>query len=57
MTAREAQAVRCCIERIRRLGLRENRLTNLTDRMSVTLKKAARRAEKSAASGSSEQLL
>nr|DAI60426.1 MAG TPA: hypothetical protein [Caudoviricetes sp.] len=40
--------MRSCIERIRRLGLRDNRLTNLTDRMSMTLKKGARRAHKSA---------
>nr|DAW63980.1 MAG TPA: hypothetical protein [Caudoviricetes sp.] len=40
--------MRSCIERIRRLGIRDNRLTNLTDRISVTLKKGARRAHKSA---------
>lgn len=48
LTAREHEEMRSCIERIRRLGLRDNRLTNLTDRMSMTLKKGARRAHKSA---------
>lgn len=48
LTAREHQEMRRCIERVRRLGIRDNRLTNLVDRMSVTLKKGARRAEKSA---------
>lgn len=48
LTAREHQEMRRCIERIRRLGIRDNRLTNLVDRMSVTLKKGARRAQKSA---------
>lgn len=48
LTAREHQEIRRCIERVRRLGIRDNRLTNLVDRMSVTLKKGARRAEKSA---------
>lgn len=48
LTAREHQEMRRCIERLRRLGIRDNRLTNLVDRMSVTLKKGARRAEKSA---------
>lgn len=38
--------MRNCIDRIRRLGIRDNRLTNLTDRMSLTLKKSARRAER-----------
>jgi hypothetical protein len=38
--------MRNCIEKIRRLGIRDNRLTNLTDRMSRTLKKSARRAER-----------
>ena len=47
LTAREHQEMRRCIERIRRLGIRDNRLTNLVDRMSVTLKKGARRAQKS----------
>lgn len=47
MTAREHELMRGCIERIRRLGIRDRRLTNLTDRMSVTLKRAARRADKS----------
>lgn len=49
LTAREAETVRTCIERIRRLGLRDRRLTNLTDRMSVTVKRAARRSGKAAA--------
>lgn len=40
--------MRACIERIRRLGIRDRKLSNLTDRMSVTLKRGARRAEKSA---------
>lgn len=48
LTAREHQEMRNCIEKIRRLGIRDNRLTNLADRMSRTLKKSARRAEKSA---------
>lgn len=48
LTAREHQEMRRCIERVRRLGIRDNRLTNLVDRMSVTLKKGARRAQKSA---------
>ena len=48
LTAREHQEMRRCIERLRRLGIRDNRLTNLVDRMSVTLKKGARRAKKSA---------
>nr|DAG46464.1 MAG TPA: hypothetical protein [Caudoviricetes sp.] len=38
--------MRNCIDRIRKLGIRDNRLTNLTDRMSLTLKKSARRAER-----------
>lgn len=46
LTAREYQEMRRCIERVRRLGIRDNRLTNLVDRMSVTLKKGARRAQK-----------
>lgn len=48
LTAREHQEMRRCIERVRRLGIKDNRLTNLVDRMSVTLKKGARRAQKSA---------
>ena len=48
LTAREYQEMRRCIERVRRLGIRDNKLTNLVDRMSVTLKKGARRAQKSA---------
>lgn len=51
LTAREHESMRLSIERIRRLGIRDRRLTNLVDRMSVTLKKGARRAEKSAVSG------
>ena len=48
LTAREHQEMRRCIERLRRLGIRDNRLTNLVDRMSLTLKRGARRAQKSA---------
>ena len=48
LTAREHQEMRRCIERLRRLGIRDNRLTNLVDRMSLTLKKGSRRAQKSA---------
>lgn len=48
LTAREHEIMRSCIERIRRLGIRDRRLTNLTDRMSVTLKKAARRCGRTA---------
>mgnify|MGYP004515473861 FL=1 len=47
LTAREHQEVRGCIERARRLGIRDRRLTNLLDRMSVALRKGARRAHKS----------
>lgn len=46
LTEREHREMRNCIDRIRRLGIRDNRLTNLTDRMSLTLKKSARRAER-----------
>lgn len=48
LTEREHREMRRCIDRIRKLGIRDNRLTNLTDRMSLTLKKGARRADKSA---------
>lgn len=59
LTAREHQEMRNCIEKIRRLGIRDNRLTNLTDRMSRTLKKSARRegkrsADKQASTGTVE---
>lgn len=46
LTEREHLEMRRCIDRIRKLGIRDNRLTNLTDRMSLTLKKSARRAER-----------
>ena len=46
LTEREHLEMRRCIDRIRKLGIRDNRLTNLTDRMSLTLKKAERRAER-----------
>lgn len=49
LTEREHREMRNCIDRIRRLGIRDNRLTNLTDRMSLTLKKSARRAERGSA--------
>ena len=48
---REYETMRACIKRIRQLGIRDRRLSNLTDRMSVTLKRAARRAVKSATTG------
>ncbi len=46
LTEREHREMRRCIDRIRKLGIRDNRLTNLTDRMSLTLKRAERRAER-----------
>lgn len=49
LTEREHLEMRRCIDRIRKLGIRDNRLTNLTNltvRMSLTLKKSARRAER-----------
>ena len=46
LTEREHLEMRRCIDRIRKLGIRDNRLTNLTDRMSLTLKKSARREER-----------
>lgn len=49
LTEREHLEMRRCIDRIRKLGIRDNRLTNLTDRMSLTLKKSARRAERRSA--------
>ena len=49
LTEREHLEMRRCIDRIRKLGIRDNRLTNLTDRMSLTLKKSARRAERGCA--------
>ena len=46
LTEREHLEMRRCIDRIRKLGIRDNRLTNLTDRMSLTLKRSARRSER-----------
>lgn len=59
LTEREHREMRRCIDRIRKLGIRDNRLTNLTDRMSRTLKKSARRegkrsADKQASTGTVE---
>lgn len=48
LTAREHREMRRCIDRIRKLGIRDNRLTNLTDRMSLTLKRSERRSERRA---------
>ena len=48
LTAREHQEMRNCITRLQRLGLRDNKAVNLINRMSMTLKKGARRADKSA---------
>lgn len=48
LTAREHQEMRTCIGRLLRLGIKDNRLTNITSQMSLVLKKSARRAEKSA---------
>lgn len=48
LTAREHQEMRNCITRLQRLGLRDNKAVNLVNRMSMTLKKGARRADKSA---------
>lgn len=46
LTAREYELMRTTIIRIQRLGIRDNRLTNLTNRMSLNLKKASRRNER-----------
>lgn len=59
LTEREHREMRRCIDRIRKLGIRDNRLTNLTDRMSLTLKRSARRegkrsADKQASTGTVE---
>lgn len=48
LTAREYQEMRNCITRLQRLGLKDNKAVNLINRMSITLKKGARRAYKSA---------
>lgn len=48
LTAKEYQTLRICIGRLLRLGIKDNRLTNITSQMSLALKKSARRAEKSA---------
>lgn len=43
LTAKEHQALRTCIGRLLRLGIKDNRLTNITSQMSLVLKKSARR--------------
>lgn len=48
LTAREHQEMRNCITRLQRLGLKDNKAVNLVNRMSMTLKKGARRAYKNA---------
>lgn len=48
LTAREHEEMRNCITRLQRLGLKDNKAVNLVNRMSMTLKKGARRAYKSA---------
>ena len=48
LTAREHQEMRNCITRLQRLGLKDNKAVNLVNRMSMTLKKVARRADKNA---------
>lgn len=48
LTAREHQEMRNCITRLQRLGLKDNKAVNLVNRMSMTLKKGARRADKNA---------
>lgn len=40
--------MRNCITRLQRLGLKDNKDVNLVNRMSMTLKKGARRADKNA---------
>ena len=44
LTAREHQEMRNCIMRLQRLGLKDNKAVNLINRMSMTLKKGAKRA-------------
>ena len=46
LTAREHQEMRNCITRLQRLGLKDNKAVNLVNRMSMTLKKGARRADR-----------
>lgn len=48
LTAREHEEMRNCITRLQRLGLKDNKAVNLVNRMSMTMKKGARRADKSA---------
>ena len=48
LTVREHQEMRNCITRLQRLGLKDNKAVNLINRMSMTLKKGARRADKNA---------
>lgn len=48
LTAREHEEMRNCITRLQRLGLKDNKAVNLINRMSMTLKKGARRADRSA---------
>lgn len=48
LTAREHQEMRNCITRLQRLGLKDNKAVNLVNRMSMMLKKGARRSDKSA---------
>lgn len=48
LTAREHEEMRNCITRLQRLGLKDNKAVNLVNRMSMTLKKGARRADKNA---------
>ena len=48
LTAREHEEMRNCITRLQRLGLKGNKAVNLVNRMSMTLKKVARRADKNA---------
>ena len=40
--------MRRCITRLQRLGLKDNKAVTLINRMSMTLKKGARRADRSA---------
>ena len=48
LTAREHEEMRNCITRLQRLGLKDNKAVNLVNRLSMTLKEGARRADKSA---------
>ena len=48
LTAREHEEMRNCITRLQSLGLKGNKAVNLVNRMSMTLKKVARRADKNA---------